>query len=108
MPNLISQRVHDSLVKSVEILLEERKDSLTSATVPVDIVIAKELRLPLRQEAKDALIEMSAKTAIYDTYRLTDYAEALMSYSPGKYSIKKKPTRNPEPSPVSEDGDAEE
>lgn len=108
MPNLISERVHEKLVKSVEIAIEANKDSMASAVVPVNIVIAKELGLTLRKEAEDALVNFPASHQVNDSFRLTDYAEALMSYTPGEYSIQKKEKRDSKPSPVSKSGDDSE
>lgn len=98
---LISPKVYEILVSSLEKTIEKHQDSMTTKSVPVNVVVAKEIGLPLREVAVESLKNLRADHNVYDMYRLSDYADALMAYEPGSYSIKKKPI--PEPSPSYDD-----
>lgn len=100
---LISPKVYETLVSSLEKTIEKHQESMATKTVPVSVVVAKEIGLPLRDVAVEALKNNRADNAVYDMYRLSDYADALMSYEPGSYTLKK--AEISEPSPLSDDGD---
>jgi hypothetical protein len=85
----VTRNIYNSLRKSIEGVVAKNPDSLLSRSVPVNVIVAREIGLVMDAETVSAYNKMPArgKTSAQATFALYDVVNAIEKYGEDNYGL---------------------